>query len=206
MAATEVLVGSVIEVGKALVGSAHGDTAVVVPRLVVRGDGSSGMHALNLQLTNIGKVAAFSVQVGVPWHQMKTNGTKVGAATHWWSRHTPWYLKELWFLGVWQILPSATRQRLRRHIKFITRDVGLVLAPGESTEMYFGQAGTSTRGYTMENAGRLMWEMGTTTTLTVSWFNGTKRWPEWLRRKTANHQFAIHSHQGIAVSAHQRWT
>lgn len=205
MEATETLVGSVVEVGKAVAGLGAGNGAVIVPRLVVRGNGSTGVQVLNLQLTNIGAAAAFGIFIGVPWHQVKGAGTKLGGATYWWRRHSPWFLRVLGRLGIWRRLPKSLRYVWMQRVQLRTVDVGLILAPGESTEIYFGQAGVGGQGFRAKGAGGIYWQMGSITTLTLSWFEGQKRWSPWLLRKTTQHKFAIHSHPGVEVSAHQRW-
>lgn len=218
------LIASVIKSGGDLLSKASAGGAIVVPRLEVRGSGTGTAFAFNLQLTNVGTSPAFGVQVQLPWQELALRGTEEGDTTCWWERCSPWYLRVPTGLvaqlppfvrkGAAVLAPAALRRLAaalvpafirawfgRREV-FRTKDVGLILLPGETTSLYFGVH--EIRKVTNRAPG-IKFKTGDIVQLQLLWHNGPPGWKSLFWKPRTTVPLAIHSHAGVAVSAHHKW-
>lgn len=211
-----------------------GDKPCLIPRLLVLGRPGQGgsIVGYNLQLKNVGKETAYGIQVAVPWRDIVANGSHIDNDVSWWTIEKPWWVvssatglsivsklfKKLrlnglatWFEYVknkWLNLTNCSSM-------CITKDTGLILAPGEEIEMYFGA--TYLNKNTEENSieSGIYWKIGQLTTLWLFWHDSKPR-RRWLPKLTTINtlksymkiNFAIHCNKTIAdkaTSAFPKW-
>ncbi|MDE2093604.1 MAG: hypothetical protein KGI87_07110, partial [Burkholderiales bacterium] len=154
----EPISGAVVKLsGDLLAKLSSGDSAGLIPRLVVHGTGTGVVWGFNLHIQNAGKEAAYGLQLSVPWDVLQRNRSRESHMTEWWAQtQSPPYVGLRWLAEKLRIRPLAQWASVRG-LMFTTKDVGLVLAPGESVEVYFGMAPTSGRSGPVDG---IVWKPG----------------------------------------------
>lgn len=188
--------GAVIKAGADLLNRPKPEGATLIPRLEVRGNGSGNILGFNLQLQNAGKSIAYGVQVGVPWGHLRENKTQECPSTEWWELDRRWWSKILYEWLPAQLPSRKLKNWLKGKRLFMAKDVGLILAPTENVDMYFGLA-----RLTPNDSPAMVWSPGQITELTLIGYDRAPSWP-WARKRSCTLALAIHSTQGVAVSAH----
>lgn len=152
----------------------------------------------NLQLKNIGKEVAYGVQVAVRAAHLAPGCHETTTKSGNWDWDWSWP-------GVaYRLLVSALEwvpglNHLLRGAKwYCSEDVGLVLAPGEQVQIYFGSLNEESRLFPDEY---FSWEEYARITLQLRWFEGPPR--RFSRRQRATVKLVVHCWPG---SAHTAWS
>lgn len=176
--------------------------AVLMPRLVVHGDGTGSLYAYNLKISNTGKEPAFGVQVAVPLSSLVNGKTVMNSPPSWWEVTLLRPYSAIAWLGRYRPLNWLRRWAMRRSV-LLSKDVGLSLAPGESVELYFGEV--PIRGPADEQES-MQWQVGQITKVFLLWHTGMPyRWQLGRFKRHRASYLAISTAVGSDICAHTVW-